>query len=77
LDTAAQHCTTIAVAHRLSSIKNADVIYVLDNGDVVESGSHAELMARQRIYFELVQMQRAEMEQHHEETEEEERLQSL
>jgi hypothetical protein len=34
-------------------------------------------MARQRIYFELVQMQRAEMEQHNEETEEEERLQSL
>ena len=57
LDAAAQGRTTIAVAHRLSTIQNADVIYVLDGGKVVESGRHTELLAKKGRYFELVQLQ--------------------
>ncbi|KAJ9647242.1 multidrug-resistance transporter mdr2 [Coniosporium tulheliwenetii] len=57
LDAAAKGRTTIAVAHRLSTIQNADAIYVLDNGRVVESGRHLELLARKGRYFELVQLQ--------------------
>ncbi|KAH0556810.1 hypothetical protein GP486_005401 [Trichoglossum hirsutum] len=62
LDAAAQRGTTIAVAHRLSTIQKADLICVLDNGRLVESGTHAELMARREAYFELVEMQRLGLE---------------
>jgi ATP-binding cassette subfamily B (MDR/TAP) protein 1 len=57
LDEAAKGRTTIAVAHRLSTIQNADIIYVIDNGKVLESGTHQQLLANQSKYFELVQMQ--------------------
>lgn len=57
LDVAAQGRTTIAVAHRLSSIQRADVIFVLDRGRVVEKGTHQELMAKQGRYSELVRLQ--------------------
>ena len=57
LDAAAQRRTTIAVAHRLSTIRNADLICVLDRGVMVECGTHAELMTRRGFYFEMVQMQ--------------------
>lgn len=53
--------TTIAIAHRLSTIQKADVIYVLDEGQVVESGSHEELMDRRGKYSELVQTQNGEV----------------
>ena len=60
LDAAAKGRTTIAVAHRLSTIQNADMIYVFDAGKIVEAGNHAELLARQGKYFELVKLQSLE-----------------
>lgn len=57
LDAAAQGRTTIAVAHRLSTIQKADMIYVFDQGRIVEHGTHAELMRVGGKYFELVNLQ--------------------
>jgi len=42
--------TTLIVAHRLSTIQNADLIYVMDKGSVAESGNHDELMAANGLY---------------------------
>jgi ATP-binding cassette subfamily B protein len=52
-----QHRTSFVVAHRLSTIQKADVIVVLDHGKVVESGTHAELIERQGVYFNLYKIQ--------------------
>ena len=60
LDAAAQGRTTIAVAHRLSTIQRADIIYVIDQGRVVEHGTHNELLRLGGKYFELVNMQSLE-----------------
>ncbi len=49
--------TRIVIAHRLSTVKNADRIVVLRHGQVVESGTHAELVARRGYYYELIQNQ--------------------
>ncbi len=49
--------TSFVIAHRLSTIKNADLILVMKDGDVVESGSHDELMARGGFYSELYNSQ--------------------
>ncbi|EAS30718.3 multidrug resistance protein MDR [Coccidioides immitis RS] len=57
LDAAAKGRTTIAVAHRLSTIQKADVIYVFDQGRITESGTHSELLAKKGRYYELVHMQ--------------------
>ncbi|KAJ5095086.1 hypothetical protein N7532_007377 [Penicillium argentinense] len=57
LDAAARGRTTIAVAHRLSTIQKADIIYVFDQGRIVESGTHAELLRNKGRYFELVNLQ--------------------
>ncbi|PLB35273.1 putative ABC multidrug transporter [Aspergillus candidus] len=57
LDAASHGRTTIAVAHRLSTIQRADVIYVLDQGGVVESGTHTQLMRRRGRYYDLVNLQ--------------------
>ncbi|MCJ1310160.1 GTPase-activating protein [Agyrium rufum] len=57
LDAAAQGRTTIAVAHRLSTIQKADIIYVFDQGRIVESGTHEELLRVRGKYFELVNLQ--------------------
>jgi ATP-binding cassette subfamily B (MDR/TAP) protein 1 len=57
LDLAAKGRTTIAVAHRLSTIQKADMIFVFDQGRVVEQGTHNELLAQKGRYFELVNLQ--------------------
>ena len=49
--------TTVAVAHRLSTIKNADIICVLHDGEIVERGTHDELMALNGYYHKLHDMQ--------------------
>jgi subfamily B ATP-binding cassette protein MsbA len=50
-------CTIFAVAHRLSTIRNADRIFVLENGEVVESGTHRELMDKNGRFRQLYDMQ--------------------
>jgi ABC-type bacteriocin/lantibiotic exporter with double-glycine peptidase domain len=50
-------CTRVVVAHRLSTVQNADVILVLDQGAIVERGSPAELLERDGHYAKLVQSQ--------------------
>jgi ATP-binding cassette subfamily B protein len=51
--------TTLIIAHRLSTIRHADRIVVLQGGVVVEQGTHAELLARQRVYAHLHALQAA------------------
>ncbi|KAK9717392.1 hypothetical protein K7432_006257 [Basidiobolus ranarum] len=57
LEKASAGRSTLVVAHRLSTIKNADVIYVIDKGVIVESGSHESLLALKGRYAELVSKQ--------------------
>lgn len=49
--------TVIVVAHRLSTVKNADQIVVLEKGEIAEIGTHAELVQKRGRYFELVSNQ--------------------
>jgi ATP-binding cassette subfamily B protein len=49
--------TVVVVAHRLSTVKSADQIVVLDKGEIVEKGNHEELIAKKGKYFELVKNQ--------------------
>lgn len=56
LDSLSKGRTTLVVAHRLSTIKNADLIVVIEHGRVAESGTHEELMARGRVYPNLYSM---------------------
>ena len=51
--------TTIAIAHRLSTLRNADRLIVLDKGGVAEVGSHEELMKKKGMYYNLVMAQRS------------------
>ena len=49
--------TVVIVAHRLSTVKNADNIVVLDRGNIAEAGSHRELTAQRGVYYHLVKDQ--------------------
>lgn len=49
--------TVVVVAHRLSTVRNADNIVVLDKGRIVEEGTHEMLTARQGFYYKLVKNQ--------------------
>ena len=57
MDALTRDRTSFVIAHRLSTIKNADLILVLKDGDVIESGSHAELMAKKGFYADLYNSQ--------------------
>ena len=54
---AALRCTRIVIAHRLSTVRNADLILVLDGGKIVEQGNHEELISRDGYYAALVRGQ--------------------
>jgi ATP-binding cassette subfamily C protein CydCD len=57
LDALMRERTTIVIAHRLSTVRNADLLVVLDRGHVVETGSHVELVARNGLYARLIRRQ--------------------
>jgi ATP-binding cassette subfamily B protein len=57
LETLTKDRTTIVVAHRLSTVQNADRILVLDKGRIVESGTHAELSKKSGLYARLSELQ--------------------
>lgn len=57
LDRLFEDKTVVIIAHRLSTVKNADNIIVLDGGHIVEEGTHVELTARKGYYYELVRNQ--------------------
>ncbi len=52
--------TSIIIAHRISAVKDSDLIVVLDHGRIVERGRHEELLTRSRIYARLYELQQAE-----------------
>lgn len=56
LDRVMKGRTTLVIAHRLSTIENADRILVLDQGELIESGSHSELLAKNGVYAQMHQM---------------------
>ena len=57
LDTLKDGRTVVAIAHRLSTIRNADIIYVLEKGEIVESGTHDELVNLKKVYANLWNVQ--------------------
>ncbi|NXG79455.1 MDR1 protein, partial [Baryphthengus martii] len=62
LDKAREGRTTVVVAHRLSTVRNADLIAVFEGGVITEQGNHFQLLERKGIYYKLVNMQAIEAE---------------
>ncbi|XP_052550928.1 ATP-dependent translocase ABCB1 isoform X2 [Tympanuchus pallidicinctus] len=62
LDKAREGRTTVVVAHRLSTVRNADLIAVFDSGVITEQGNHSQLIETKGIYYKLVNMQAIETE---------------
>lgn len=58
LDKLMEGRTSFVIAHRLTTIRNADKIFVLNNGEIVETGTHNELIAHKGVYSGLVEIQR-------------------
>src|SRR5262249_29036363 len=63
LDALMRDRTPIVIAHRLSTVRNADLLAVLDGGHLVETGSHAELLAQGGLYARLIRRQIGAMQQ--------------
>jgi ATP-binding cassette subfamily B protein len=61
LDNLLANRTTFVIAHRLSTITHANLIVVMEDGKIVETGRHAELMDRRGLYYEMVERQRRSM----------------
>jgi len=62
-----QRCTRVTVAHRLSTVRNADLIIVMDKGRILEHGNHEQLLAKGGLYTKLVQAaQNNPLENYHE-----------
>ncbi len=59
LDKASSNATTMVIAHRLSTVVDADTIVVMENGRIVESGSHTDLLTDEGLYHRLWQMQQS------------------
>ena len=57
LESAMRNRTTLVIAHRLATVQKADLIVVLDHGQLVEQGTHAELVARGGVYADLAALQ--------------------
>jgi len=57
LENVMKNRTTVVIAHRLSTIQHANVIYVIDNGQVAEEGTDEQLMQKKGIYYRLVKKQ--------------------
>ena len=54
-----QNRTSIVIAHRLSTIRDADLIVVMDRGQIVETGTHTQLLAQKGRYYALYMTQHA------------------
>ena len=59
--------TTFVIAHRLSTVRRADLILVMDGGRIVERGTHSELLAQDGLYREIYELQLRDQESFHEE----------
>ena len=57
LETAMRGRTTLVIAHRLATVQQADVIWVLDHGKLVEQGTHTELVNKAGLYASLAALQ--------------------
>ena len=64
IDNLMQGRTTFIIAHRLSTIRNADQILVLADGEVVERGTHADLMQHSGVYNRLIEIQNGYQKKH-------------
>lgn len=56
LDKASMKRSCIMISHRLSTVRNADIIYVLQDGEIVEKGTHLELIDKNAVYHGFVEL---------------------